>query len=87
MSTTSYSMTFLSLAPVASPSTSLQASTKTPVTEESKAEAVEATLVRANSTGSDTSDISTSGGEGAKQMRFLKLGHHDGDWSEEVIEA
>jgi len=80
-------MTFLSLAPVASASYQ-QATSKPVVKEASKAEEIEPaafTSTRHNSTSSNISDIST--GEGAKQIRFLKLGHHDGDWSEEVIEA
>jgi len=79
MSTTRTPMvTFLSLAPVASASYE-QASTKIPAPEDS-------TFTRANSTSSENSDITTSDAS-AKQRRFLKLGHHAGDWSEEVIES
>lgn len=90
MSTTNYPgiagpMTFLSLAPVASASYTLQNSPKTANNEVTKAEEIESALLRANSTSSDSSD--SNGGEAAKQRRFLKLGHKDGDWSEEVIEA
>lgn len=78
-------MNFLSLAPVASASYSPPTTAKS-ATDESTAKIEELALQRANSTGSDTSDASTST-EDPKQLRFLKLGHSDGDWSEEVIES
>lgn len=78
-------MNFLSLAPVASASHSQQTAAK-PAIEASVLTTEECVLQRADSTSSEGSNASTSS-EGAKQMRFLKLGHSDGDWSEEVIEA
>lgn len=79
MSSIRFPTDFLSLSPVASPSNVKQNSTQLPI-EESNAETAKPTILR---TSSDASVASDSG----KQMRFLKLGHHDGDWSEEVIEG
>jgi len=76
-------MNFLSLAPVGSGSHSQQTVAKSP-TNAASVSTVEHLILRANSTSSESSDTSNSG---AKQMRFLKLGHSDGDWSEEVIDA
>lgn len=76
-------MNFLSLAPVASTSQQNVAKLATGVAD---LDTKEFMIQRANSTGSESSDTSTSS-ESVKQVRFLKLGHSDGDWSEEVIEA
>lgn len=76
-------MNFLSLAPVASDSYAQHAQETERKSSVSPA-AEPFTFHRHDST---SSDASASSSEGASRMRFLKLGHKDGDWSEDVIEV
>lgn len=66
-------MTFLSLAPVTSESYKERQQTqgKSSVTSQRH----------------DCTISAARPSEGRKQLRFLKLGHHDGDWSEDALDV